>query len=140
MMECRRGDIYFVDFGRDTESNLQCGIRPALVVSNNRANENSPVITVIPLTARTYKRPHFPTHVLIPKTSGTGLARNSMALAEQVSTIDKSASWRKKVALPIWGLWQRSRRLFRYRSGLWRDIIERFTFRDAVGMIIAMKK
>ena len=44
-MECRRGDIYFVDFGRDTESNLQCGIRPALVVSNNRANENSPVIT-----------------------------------------------------------------------------------------------
>ena len=45
MMECRRGDIYFVDFGRDTESNLQCGIRPALVVSNNRANENSPVIS-----------------------------------------------------------------------------------------------
>ena len=42
MMECRRGDIYFVDYGRDTESNLQCGIRPALVVSNNRANENSP--------------------------------------------------------------------------------------------------
>ena len=40
MMECRRGDIYFVDFGRDTESNLQCGIRPALVVSNNRANEH----------------------------------------------------------------------------------------------------
>ena len=59
-MECRRGDIYFVNFGRDTESNLQCGIRPALVVSNNRANENSPVITVIPLTARTYKKPHFP--------------------------------------------------------------------------------
>lgn len=67
MMECRRGDIYFVDFGKNTESNRQCGIRPALVVSNNRANENSPVITVIPLTARTYKRPHFPTHVLIPK-------------------------------------------------------------------------
>ena len=37
-MECRRGDIYFVDFGRDTESSLQCGIRPALVVSNNRMN------------------------------------------------------------------------------------------------------
>ena len=96
MMECRRGDIYFVDFGRDTESSLQCGIRPALVVSNNRANENSPVITVIPLTGRTYKRPHFPTHVLIPKTSGTGLARNSMALAEQVSTIDKSCLMEKK--------------------------------------------
>ena len=96
MMECRRGDIYFVDFGRDTESSLQCGIRPALVVSNNRANENSPVITVIPLTGRTYKRPHFPTHVLIPKTFGTGLARSRMALAEQVSTIDKSCLMEKK--------------------------------------------
>ena len=94
-MECRRGDIYFVNFGRDTESNLQCGIRSARVVSNNRANENSPVITVIPLTARTYKKPHFPTHVMIPKTFGTGLARNSMALAEQVSTIDKSCLMEK---------------------------------------------
>ena len=70
-----------------------------LVVSNNRANENSPVITVIPLTARTYKRPNFPTHVLIPKASGTGLARNSMALAEQVSTIDKSCLMEKKGAV-----------------------------------------
>ena len=93
-MECRRGDIYFVDFGRDTESSLQCGIRPALVVSNNRANENSPVITVIPLTARTYKRPHFPTHVLIPKTSGTGLAR----------TIDKSCLMEKKGAVTDMGI------------------------------------
>ena len=96
MMECRRGDIYFVDFGRDTESNLQCGIRPALVVSNNRANENSPVITVIPLTARTYKRPNFPTHVLIPKASGTGLARNSMA--------DKSCLMEKKGAVTDVGI------------------------------------
>ena len=79
-----------------TLGSLQCGIRPALVVSNNRANENSPVITVIPLTARTYKRTHFPTHVLIPKTSSTGLTRNSMALAEQVSTIDKSCLMEKK--------------------------------------------
>ncbi len=87
--------------GRDTESNLQCGIRPALVVSNNRANENSPVITVIPLTARTYKRTHFPTHVLIPKTSGTGLARNSMALAEQVALLTSPVSWRKRVLSQI---------------------------------------
>ena len=117
-MECRRGDIYFVDFGRDIESNLQCGIRPALVVSNNRANENSPVITVIPLTARTYKRPHFPTHVLIPKTSGTGLSRNSMALAEQVSTIDKSCLMEKKGTVTVWGSWKKSPRHFRYRLGL----------------------
>lgn len=93
---CRRGDIYYVDFGQDTTSCVQCGIRPALVVSNNRANESSPVITVIPLTARTYKRQNFPTHVIIPKSSVCGLEKNSMALAEQVSTIDKSSLLEKK--------------------------------------------
>lgn len=95
-MMCRRGDIYYVDFGRDTDSCVQCGVRPALVVSNNKANENSPVITVVPLTARTYKRRSFPTHVLVPLSSGSGLDRNSMALAEQVSTIDKSCLMEKK--------------------------------------------
>ena len=35
---CRRGDIYNVDFGKNIESRKQYGIRPALVVSNNRAN------------------------------------------------------------------------------------------------------
>ena len=32
---CKRGDIYFVDFGENIESNKQCGIRPAVIVSNN---------------------------------------------------------------------------------------------------------
>ena len=49
---CRRGEIYNVDFGNNENSYKQCGVRPALVVSNNRANENSPVVTVVPLTAR----------------------------------------------------------------------------------------
>lgn len=92
---CKRGDVYYVDFGQDTESCVQCGIRPALVVSINRANENSPVITVIPLTARTYKKKYIPTHVMIPKNSGSGLSRNSMALAEQVCTIDKTCLMEK---------------------------------------------
>lgn len=84
---CRRGDIYFVDFGQNIESNKQCGIRPAVIVSNNRANEHSPVITVVPLTSRVDKKRFLPTHVLIPK--GFGLNKNSLALAEQVETIDK---------------------------------------------------
>ena len=84
---CKRGDIYFVDFGQNIESNKQCGIRPAVIVSNNRANEHSPVITVVPLTGRTYKKRHLPTHVFIPKSCG--LDRNSLALAEQVEALDK---------------------------------------------------
>ena len=84
---CKRGDIYFVDFCQNIESNKQCGIRPAVIVSNNRANEHSPVITVVPLTGRTYKKRFLPTHVFIPKSCG--LDRNSLALAEQVESIDK---------------------------------------------------
>lgn len=84
---CKRGDIYFVDFGQNIDSNKQCGIRPAVIVSNNRANEHSPVITVVPLTSRVYKKRSLPTHVFIPKSCG--LDRNSLALAEQVEAIDK---------------------------------------------------
>ena len=58
---CRRGEIYNVDFGNNENSYKQCGVRPALVVSNNRANENSPVVTVVPLTARVWKKKYLPT-------------------------------------------------------------------------------
>jgi len=86
---CKRGDIYYVDFGADTDSCKQSGVRPAMVISNNRANEHSPVITVVPLTGRTYKKRFMPTHVFVPRSSGSGLSKNSLALAEQVEAIDK---------------------------------------------------
>ena len=92
------------------------------------------MITVIPLTGRTYKRPHFPTHVLIPKTSGTGLARNSMALAEQVSTIDKSCLMEKKGSVTDMEIMAAVTKALQIQ--LWRDIIDCFTFRDALGIII----
>ena len=86
---CKRGDIYFVDFGQNIDTCQQSGIRPAVIVSNNRANEHSPVITVVPLTSKIYKKRMLPTHVYIPRGCGTGLPQNSLALAEQVETIDK---------------------------------------------------
>ena len=86
---CKRGDIYFVDFGQNIDTCKQSGIRPAVIVSNNRANEHSPVITVVPLTSKIYKKRMLPTHVYIPRGCGTGLPQNSLALAEQVETIDK---------------------------------------------------
>lgn len=85
----KRGDIYFVDFGNNHDSHKQSGTRPAVVVSNNKANANSPVVTVVPLSARVWKRRYLPTHVFIPIKKGTGLSKPSMALAEQVETLDK---------------------------------------------------
>ena len=84
---CKRGDIYYVDFG-EKDGSKQGGVRPALVVSNNKANKHSPVVTVIPLSARVWKKKYLPTHVQIPK--GSGLNKPSMALAEQVETLDKT--------------------------------------------------
>lgn len=86
---CKRGDIYYADLGSDFSSSIQNGTRPVLVVSNNLANTHSPVVTIIPLTARVQKKGGLPTHVSIPRWSGSGLPRSSVALAEQVRTIAK---------------------------------------------------
>ena len=53
---CKRGDIYYVDFGDDYRCSKQCGVRPAVVVSNNKANTFSPIITVVPLTSKIHKK------------------------------------------------------------------------------------
>lgn len=86
---CKRGDIYFVDFGRRASGSLQCGPRPVMVVSNDMANTYSPVVTIIPLTGRANKKRSLPTHVLIPAFKGSGLTRPSLALAEQLTSIEK---------------------------------------------------
>lgn len=87
---CKRGDIYFVNCGCDTSSSLQCGVRPVLVVSNDVANAHSPVVTVVPLTGQLRKKRSLPTHVLIPCSKRHGLTQPSVALAEQVTPMDKS--------------------------------------------------
>ena len=86
---CMRGDIFFVDFGEHGNSHKQSGVRPAVIVSNNRNNRNSPVVTVVPLSARVWKKKYLPTHVQIPLSKSEGLDKPSMALAEQVETLDK---------------------------------------------------
>lgn len=87
---CMRGDIFFVDFGDHGDSHKQSGIRPAVIVSNNRNNRNSPVVTVVPLSTRVWKKKYLPTHVQIPLSKSAGLDKPSMALAEQVETLDKT--------------------------------------------------
>lgn len=80
----RKGDIYMADLG-DEKDSLQAGLRPVIIVSNNAANKHSPVITVIPMTTK--KKRTLPTHVYI---QDCGLPRPSLALAEQITSINKS--------------------------------------------------
>ena len=46
-MSIRRGDILYADLGVQYQGSLQGGMRPVVVVSNNRANKHSMVITVV---------------------------------------------------------------------------------------------
>ena len=95
---CKRGDIYFADLGDDQNTSEQRGVRPVLIVSNDMANTYSRVVTAIPLTSK-LKKQTLPTHVYIYPGACRGLTRPSMALAEQVMSIDKSRllNWRGHV-------------------------------------------
>ncbi|HBI61371.1 MAG TPA: growth inhibitor PemK [Lachnospiraceae bacterium] len=88
---CRYGDIYMAKLDEDMEGCLQSGMRPVLVVSNNRANKFSPVISIIPMSSK-IKKKNLPTHVLI---QNCGLWKPSMVLAEQITALNQSRLQRK---------------------------------------------
>ncbi len=88
---CRRGDIFWAELEGEAGSSMQAGARPVLVVSNNKANQYSSVITVIPITSKMGKT-KLPTHVLIKE---CGLSKPSIALAEQITSINKDRLERK---------------------------------------------
>ena len=85
MESINRGDIYYVDFGYGVGSE-QGGIRPAIILQNNKGNHYAPTVMVAPIT--TAKKHKLPTHVLVyPK---DGMRVTSIALYEQIMTIDKT--------------------------------------------------
>lgn len=81
-----RGDIYSANLDPVVGSE-QGGLRPVLVIQNNTGNRYSPTVIVLALTSQIQKA-RLPTHVLIPA-EGHGLEKDSVALAEQIRTIDK---------------------------------------------------
>ena len=89
---CTRLELWLVDLPKPSDdTHVQYGVRPAIVISNDAANENSPVVSVIPLTSNR-KKGQLPTHVFI---SNPGLTCSSIALCEQIHTLDKSRRLKK---------------------------------------------
>lgn len=80
-----RGQMYFANLDPVIGSE-QGGNRPALVIQNNVGNHFSPTIIIAPITTRV-KKMRQPTHIGIPPFFG--LPQNSMAMLEQIRTIDK---------------------------------------------------
>lgn len=84
-MEVKRGDIYLADLNPVVGSE-QGGERPVIVVQNNIGNRYSPTIIVIAVSSKCYKK-DLPVHVEL---NNEYLAKKSIALLEQVRTIDKT--------------------------------------------------
>jgi len=86
-MGLSRGMIVLADLGRHINDSIQGGVRPVVVVSNNRCNRHSSVITVVPLSSRIYSKKNMPTHVFVNANENEGLDRHSIALCEQVTIL-----------------------------------------------------
>lgn len=81
-----RGDLYYEDLSPVVGSE-QGGIRPVLIVQNNTGNRFGPTLIVAAITSKADSKANLPTHILLHAVHG--LERDSLALLEQVRTIDR---------------------------------------------------
>ena len=86
MNNIRRGDIFYADLSPVVGSE-QGGIRPVLIVQNDVGNRFSPTVIAAAITSQKDKA-RLPTHLQLNST-GSGLAKDSIVLLEQIRTIDK---------------------------------------------------
>jgi len=84
--QIKRGDLLYVNLDPAIGSE-QGDVRPAVVVQNNAGNKHSPTIIIVPITCNLNKNP-LPTHKVISKRFGLDV--DSLALTEQIRTIDRS--------------------------------------------------
>ena len=80
----KRGDVYYADLSPVIGSE-QGGVRPVVVVQNDKGNRYSKTIIIAPISKKMSKPP-IPTHVIFRDDS---LSYVSMILCEQLRTIDK---------------------------------------------------
>ena len=82
--QVKRGEIYYADLSPVVGSE-QGGIRPVLIVQNDIGNKFSPTVIVVAITSQLGK---LPTHIELPADQ-YNLPKNSVALLEQIRTLDK---------------------------------------------------
>ncbi len=80
----KRGDVFYANLSPVVGSE-QGGVRPVLVIQNDKGNKYSNTIIVAPISKKMSKPP-IPTHVIF---SDDALDYVSMILCEQLRTIDK---------------------------------------------------
>lgn len=86
-LELHRGMIVFCHLSNN--GSIQSGTRPIILVGNEKSLKYSSVFTAIPLTSRMTKKP-LPTHVLLTPENTPCLLKTSIALGEQILSVNKS--------------------------------------------------
>jgi len=85
-MNIKRGEIFLVNL-EPVKGSEQGGIRPCLIVQNNKGNLYSPLTIIAPITSKQFTK-EYPTNVFIPKQESK-LNKDSTILLNQIKTIDK---------------------------------------------------
>lgn len=86
MKKVKCGEIYYYDFGNHKGS-IQNGLRPAVVIQDNKLNQHSPTTLIAAITSAT-KKIYLPSHVVLG--DKFGLTKPSMVLLEQIACVNQS--------------------------------------------------
>lgn len=86
-MIIKRGQVYFADLS-PVKGSEQGGLRPVVIIQNDKGNLYSPTTIVATITSKMSKA-KLPTHIEVKAGEG-GLSVKSIVLCEQIRTIDKS--------------------------------------------------
>ena len=86
----KSGDIYYalLDDIKAVGSD-QTGNRPVVILQNNMGNQSSPTVIIAPITSKINEKAKIPSHIKL-KSYRTKLPKDSIALLEQIRTIDKT--------------------------------------------------
>ena len=85
-MEVHRGEVFYADLSPVVGSE-QGGVRPVLIVQNDRGNRFSPTVICAAMTSRIGKS-DLPTHAWV-SARDSGLKSDSLVLCEQIRTLEK---------------------------------------------------
>lgn len=87
MNKCQKGEIYYASL-KPIIGSEEGGVRPVLVIQNNKGSRNSNTILIAPLTKKINRKFYIPSHVYI--NADKNLEYDSIILVEHTRSIDKS--------------------------------------------------
>ena len=84
-MKIQKFNIFWANL-TEAGKHIQNGVRPVLVLGNDKSNRFSDVVTVLPISSKINKAETIPTHIVLPN----ALKKESIILPEQIRTVPKS--------------------------------------------------